>query len=62
MTTTTPAVRTAASSSICSAPGCTEPIRPGQRITKITGQGWRHANCETAAGWWRKTSTEGKQP
>jgi hypothetical protein len=54
MTTTELPVRTATSWSTCGADGCTEPIRPGQRITKPPGRPWQHANCSTAGGWWSR--------
>jgi hypothetical protein len=37
--------RVAARVSVCSAPGCRQPIEPGQLITKPPGRAWHHASC-----------------
>jgi hypothetical protein len=52
-------IRIAAWLSVCGAPGCLRPIRPGQPIKKPPGSAWRHVDCtrvhaeDLASGDWR---------
>ena len=43
-------VRIAAWLSVCGAPGCTRPIKPGQPVVKRSGSAWRHLNCSDPLG------------